>query len=435
MKDERPLATSAKSIIGRLQLMRVLTYRPGPLAVNTMLGTFWQGLRLACQMLFIIFLAKAMGASGYGTFSGFGGLAVILGGLSGLGSGYYMLQNVSASKASFGALWTTCIFTTTGSGMALTAIYAVVAPIILSAPLAPAALLGLAISELVCFPLIYASTFAFQAHERLGWATALPAQAALMRLIGAWIFLVASTRRDFETYVLFHTASTIAASMAAVLAVQIVLRPRIAPSIDWHSIPRGIGYSLGWLTSNAYGETDKVLTARFLDMTTAGIYALAYRLVSAFGAPVAALALAVQPRIYRVHAGANREGGARLLQLSLCIVACYSVIAGLALVVIAPGLLPLLGDEFSESAIAVKLLTPILLLISARLILGTYLSSTARVHKRANIELASTMLLLVAGALLIPLYGIRGAIASIYLAETLQLGCIIAICHRSLWRR
>lgn len=419
MKDDGqpPLAPFAP----RRRLLAITNYRPGAMAFNTLLGSFWQGVRLISQALTVVILARSMGASGYGMLAAFGGLAIILGGLSGLGTGYYLLQMVSAQPDAFGSLWRTCVVTVGASGIGLVAIYVVIAPWILGVDLTIFALLLLAVSELIFFPIIYASAFAFQAHERLGWATFLPSIASVMRLTGAGAFVMADVQSDFATYVSFHTAATFAAAAGAFSAVQLILRPPLIRAVYKRAIPAGIGYSTAWLTSNAYGEVDKVLVARFLEMTTAGLYAVAYRFVFALIAPVATLALAVQPRMYRHHAYQRHPDNRRLLYSTLGAATSYAVVASLAVQLIAPSLLPLLGEVFEDAAPAIRWLAPLLILISLRLVLATHLSSTGLLQRRTRIELTSTLVLLIACVLLIPSYGLWGAIASLYVSETLQL--------------
>ncbi|QSX73548.1 oligosaccharide flippase family protein [Lysobacter arenosi] len=420
-------------VSSRLRYWRLVSgYRPGALAFSTLLGTFWQIVRLASQMLVIVVIARSLGAQGYGTLAGFGGLAVILGGLTGLGSGYLLLQEVSRQRSSFGLLWRTCLVAIFASGFVLSALYVSIAQAVVRADLGMTTLVAIAISELFCYPIVYASAFAFQAHERLGWATGLPSLMALARLAGAAAFLLYSPDPDFDRYMLFHLSASMASAVIAIVAVQRLLRPAAAGRISWRSLFGGMHFSVSWLTSNAYGETDKVLTARYLGLDLAGAYAMAYRVISALSAPVAALALAIQPRLFRSVDASNTTERRRLLRWSLALAAVYSVAAGGLVVAAAPLLVWLVGEEFADSVKAVRWLAPLLLVMSLRTLAATLLSSTGRVLARARIELISAATMLASGLLLIPSHGFQGAILSLYLTELIQLGMLGAIARHDL---
>jgi len=48
---------------------RLHSWRPGRLARNTVLATFWQGVRIVLQFAYLVLVARMLGAEGYGLFS------------------------------------------------------------------------------------------------------------------------------------------------------------------------------------------------------------------------------------------------------------------------------------------------------------------------------------------------------------------------------
>jgi len=62
--------------------------------------------------------ARLLGPSGYGVFAGISGVGTAIGGLTGLGTGWLMLQSVSRQPATFASQWKKAWVTSIASGAA-----------------------------------------------------------------------------------------------------------------------------------------------------------------------------------------------------------------------------------------------------------------------------------------------------------------------------
>lgn len=398
-----------------------LRYKPGQLALNTLSSTAWQVIRLACQVLSVVIMAKVLGPQGYGALVGFGGLAVVLGGFTGLGGGYLLLQSVSQDAASFSRHWHATLHIIGLSGLLFSLVFLLAVPALLQLPWAASPLLAIALSELVCLPLVHACSFAFQAHERLGWAGALPALMAGARLLGAIAFLLTGSSH-VEHYVWFQLGASLLAALTACLMVQKLLQPVPTKALySWAELRNGLRFSASSFTSNAQVELDKILSVRFLGAGAAGSYTIAYRLVTALAMPAVSLALAAQPRLFRHASHPGSPALRHLLQMMILAILGYALLAALVVFLIAPFLTTLLGTAFAPAVTAAQMLLPLLPLFGLRIMAGILLTSLGHPGQRVGLELLALALLAGLSTVLMPRHGLTGTVLAVLGSESLLL--------------
>lgn len=418
--------STARSLLARLR-----QYRPGRLASNTLNATIWQVVRLGGQLLVLIVVARTLGPDGYGTLVGFGSLAIMLSGVFWVGGSYLMLQAVARDASLFGRYWRATRNLVLQSGLVLTLLFSVIAPHVLQLPLTLTSVAAIAFAELLCAPLVYAAGYAFQSHERLGWANALPALLTLLRLAAATAFLLGHGSQ-LNHYVLIYVSASVAAALLALYLVQHLLQPQLqaqhsGPShYRWAEWRAGMHFSASGLTTNAYGEMDKVLAVRFLSAGPAGAYAAAYRLLTVLILPVVSLLQAAQPRFFRLGHASDARALRRLLAAVTGACAVYAVLAAGLVLVLAPYLTVLLGPGFASSIAAAHLLAPLLPLLCLRMLAVTLLTGLGRPGLRAVMEAIAAVVLMLGCALVVPRFGLPGMVACLLTVEALMLAAMSA---------
>ena len=117
------------------------------------------------------------------------------------------------------------------------------------------------------------------------------------------------------------------------MLVAIYLVHRVDGAPAWSerlSLPKataeGTRYAVGSLVGTSYQEVDKVLLLQILGATVAGTYTAAFRVMSVFVLPVAALMGAALPRLFAMH---GTPGGTRLLKTVAVAALCYAVTASI----------------------------------------------------------------------------------------------------------
>lgn len=402
---------------------------PSPLARNTLLMIFWQVLRAGLQAIWAIGLARALGLAGYGTFAGLAGLAGALGALSGIGFGLLMLQATSRNAQAFALHWRKALWRLFGSSVVLGALYIALALTWLDSPVAVTALLAIAVPELLLVPLITLASYAFQAHDRMGWAGAMYALGPLGNVTALLVCVLAAGPVTLAGYLRWHVLLGGLVTLVALLAVARHLKPDWRPA---HAVPADYAEASGFLAmrvvDTGLGTIDKSLVYRLADANVAGHYTAAYRLAALIALPAVSLAISAAPKLFRRSGDAQEQ--ARFLR-KLALAGVGLGIASIPLSWALSSALPwLFGAEFAHAAELARLncLFPALLGMS---VLGcTMLMARGRRRIRIGLQLGGLLLLLVLMVALVPVFTGAGAILALC---TTYLLLVVALWW-SLWR-
>lgn len=373
----------------------------GRLARSTLLATVWQAVRVAFQAAWMIVIAHALGANGLGMLSGLLGLATTLGGLTGLGGAMLLLKNVSRQPESFSRYWRQSLVLSLCSSGLLVIVFLVLSPV----QHGWALVLAIACTDLTCMPFIVLCSHAFQAHEKMGWHSALPTINAFTRLLAALAFWFFSTQHDISVYAILHALAGLMSAGAAFLAVVLLLNPLPHPFV-WSvgEAREGAAFSALWFTGNATTELDKSIALHVGGGELAGVYAAAYRFTSVVALPIVALIGAIQSRLFRVD---STQG--RLLRHSLIAIFGWAVVGALALQLLAPLIPVLLGEQFAHAAQLARWLTLWIPLYGLRLLGTSILTSRSKQALRIGIECTGLAAMFALATWLIPHWGQIGA--------------------------
>jgi O-antigen/teichoic acid export membrane protein len=402
----------------------------GRLARDTAHVGFWQVVRVGGQAVWVVLIARLLGPQGYGAFVGAAGLATAAGGLTGLGLGLVMLQDVSRDPSLFADRWRKAIATSIVSGTVLVLLFGLLASMALGHAVSLIALVAIGLSELLLFPIVSIAAFAFSSRHLLGIAAALPALMAACRVMAALAFWLASPAKSLDAYVWFHTAATLLCAGGAWLWVHLRLRPQPAPfQLSRRDLGEGMSFSMVWMVGNALASLDKTLVLRLAGAEVAGLYAASYRFATVLALPVDALTMAAGPRLFR-HGGGT-EHQPQLIQRLLLTTLLYALVAALVLWALA-GVLPwLLGPRFLPAVPAVRWMALFVPCYGLRLLGSNILMASNAKTLRAAIEGCGLGLLVIFGLLWLPHHGLLGAVTMICATEAL----LALATWLTIWRR
>lgn len=394
-------------------MIKLSTIPASPLVRNTMLATGWQGIRVALQAVWVVLLARAVGPGDYGAFAGMAGLAAAMGSLTGLGFGMLMMQDASRDRGHFSGAWKRAFRMTLASGLALWAIYMVIAPLLFRTHMGLWSYAAIGLPELLCFPITIVAAYAFQLHERMGWAGALFTFITIGNLIAVTAFLLVAPAKMLAFYLPFHAAGSI---LAAGCAMAFVIR-RLAPSAAAFSLTRrdmreGLGFSLMRIADTGMTSLDKTLVLLLAGPQVAGIYSSAYRLVAVLAMPATSLGMAALPRLFRTHHAKPDEPARKsnLVAMLLSVTVAYGLIAAV-LAYLLSGVLPILfGAAFEQAAQAARWLAISPLLYGMYALGCNVLVTSHRRTLRILAQAAGIVLLAASAWLWIPKFGLKGAV-------------------------
>lgn len=383
-------------------------WRQSALARNATLAVAWQAVRVAGQALWMIVLARQVGPSSYGLFAGMAGLATALGTLTGFGFGVLMLQDTSRAQESFAATWKNAMGMTLLTGTCLLAVFVGVAFALFHNEGTLMMYVAIGIPELLCVPITIAASYAFQAHERMGWAGALFSLVPLGNLAAVGAFSCMPGAVSIGDYLPFHAASSILASLAAVTLVQRMLAPMPSTfALQRRDLREGAAFSLMRLADTGMTSLDKTLVLQLAGSEIAGIYGSAYRLVAVLAIPATAVGTAALPRLFRANleqSGAN----ARLLRSLISVNLTWGLLAALGTFV-AGRLLPwLLGPGFAAATHLAWWLAPWPLLYGMYTLGCNVLLTSERRHLRTGAQALGMGVMAITAILSMPRLGLAG---------------------------
>ena len=388
------------------------------MAKNTVLATFWQGARLVLQFVYLVLVARVLGAEGYGLFSGIVALAASLSPLVGLGFGTVLVKEVSRAPHAFPGYWAKAIQAVAVSAPIMAAGVFLLAYILLPIGGYWLVVILIAGAELVAMPFVTVGSQAYQAHEQLGRTMFNHVQMNLARF--AAIAILAVTGRD--SLLEFTWAYFGATVLAAGLSLTQVRRTFGAPAWRQGGIGsqarEGLGFSLSVAASTAHGEIDKTLLLRLEGAAATGHYSLAARVVSAATTPLIAYILATVPRLFRE----GESGIAQTTRLALRLlppILLYGGLVALGILACAP-LLPLVfGPGFTAALPLLFWLAPLPFLIGISQLCLNVLSASGHQHMRVQHEGAALVCNVLMNLLLIPQRGAEGAAMAMLASQAL----------------
>ena len=298
-------------------------------------------------------------------------------------------------------------------------------------PLGP--ILMLAISELVLLPITWAAASQCYALEHgRGSALAIclgPIGRACCMLLAIGSGIAATPTNA----AIAHFFGSVAAGAGALLLVARVdgwpqWRARM-PLRD--SLREGAPYAASNVASSGYQEVDKFLMLQSLGAAVVGPYTVAFRVASIFVMPVTALISASLPRLM-LHAGT--AGGARTYRAMLLSGVGYGMLAGVAILALAPWVPGVFGSDYALATHYLGLLAAWPAMFALRHGLATHLTAHHRQATRSGIEVAALVIVVVLNVLLLPRLGAEAAVLSLLVAEilaALAMGIAIRRVHRA----
>lgn len=379
----------------------------------------WSGARLGAQLLWVLLLARELGASSYGAFSGVIALALAMSGFAGLGQGLRMYQDAARAPQLLADRWRQASRVLIWSGAGLAVIFMVVAREMFMGA-AWSLLTAVAISELIFAPILSQVAFAYASRSWMGRAAAVPVMLSVMRILAVVAMALLPGGTSIGTYAWLHLLAT--AVTAAVLCVTCVRELGIGNvdrGLDRSDVWAGLGFSAIQASGQALGSMDKAFALRWGGEALAGNYVAAYRFISVAVLPVDSLMMAALPHLFRAGTGRTKAG--RMLLALAVATGGYGILMGGA-VWWAAGLLPwLLGPSFGAALAAAQMLAVYVPLYCLRTLGTNALLGFGWKRWRFGCELLALGTMGGMAAWRIPASGLAGAVEALLAAEVVLL--------------
>lgn len=380
-----------------------------PLVRDTIWLIIGKGLGLVLQAAYFVIIARTLGVEKYGEFVSITALVAILFPFAGLGTEILMLKNVAKDRSLFAVYWGNSLLVTVVTAAISIALAVILAPLLLHHSISTLAILLVAISDLIFGSITSLSSRVFQSIDRLNISARISIFVMFNKVLAAIaLFIFFPTPNDLEWIWLYSASSIISALVSATLVQRLVGFPRLELDRIKSELTEGISFSISNSAYTIYSDIDKTMLAKLSTLKATGIYAAAYRLIDVAFIPVISMAGAAYADFFRK--GKDGIGTALTFAKPLvAITSAYSLLAGLGLLLIAPFVPNILGDEYLPIVEALRWLAPIPLFRAMQTFGGDILSSSGFQSWRGSVETIIAVFNIAINLWLIPLYAWKGA--------------------------
>lgn len=394
---------------------RLATWRPGRLARNAARGSAFYGVRLGLQAVYFLLLARALGVTAFGVFSGVWVLCGFLATFS--GAGFPVLAFRAASLQSHHAP------ATAGRGLGMIGL---TSPILLMVlvfvattqfpqhpPVAILALLGL--SEIAFLPALTLVSSMHQGYERLGRSQAMLASLWLGRVVVV-IALAGVGQKSLVALASGHAAITLLVVGGWLLVERSMVQSPLTTALPGRrEVMAGLAFAISAGTVIAFTELNQALALAFAGASVAGLVSAAYKVSMIAATPLSVVCQAMSPRLMRsAHDRTTFVDFVRAVAAPLGILAVLCAVA----VLLGSFLVPLVfGPAYTAAAPVARSLCVLPLFTGARLLASYVLVAASRQKKRVIAELLCLAVALPTNALLMWTLGLQGAVIGILATE------------------
>lgn len=382
---------------------------------------------LVMSLATFVVLSRALGPADYGRYAAAVSLFTILGPFAVGGAGHVAAKRV-ALGASPGTVWPITAGMTHSVGF-LAAVAATGAAALLLPALPLVTVLGLAVAELVLFRLAPHAVLMCNGLRRPEVGALLIGVTLLARLVALASFHLLGYS-SLSDWVKLHLVT----GVAAVVMVHLITRRafHIAGSLSAPSLGEyreNLPFSLALAPNNILNNADKTLLTALGHPADGGLYAAGYRIAAMSYMPIMAVIRATYADFFRRGA----EGMASAIhiagRLSL-LTGGLGVAAGIGLLIIAPALTLILGEDFRESVVIVQVMAGLPVLKGLEHPAANALTGSDHQYLRVGLLALVAALNVGLNLVLIPPHGWEGAAAATYVSEVVYLaGLWAALLH------
>lgn len=379
-----------------------------------------QAAGIAASLANFLLLARLIGPADYGLVAAAWALVLTLGPILTFGADRLVVRDISGAGRDPAQALTASLLTVLGGTGLAAVVIVVLHPLVL--PQVPFVLLAcLAVADI-------ASVAVAGCLLALCFATGIPRAGGVLTIavalgkIGAVVAFAVLDGEDPVVWALLYASFSVA---LVVLELAWAFRRFGRPVRgDYRFLPRareGLAYSGNQAATMVQNDSDKIVLVRSGYAEEAGLYSVAYRLAATAYMPVLAVLQSTYPKFFAVGA----EGGlaatwafARRLALPLL---AYGVFAAVALVVVAPLVPVLVGEQYRGSVPLLMALSVLPLLRVGQVLAGDALTGAGRQGTRTACFVGSAALNLALNVAFIPQYGVAAALGATFAAELTAL--------------
>lgn len=406
----------------------------GDLASNTFWMTGGQAVRLFFQAIYFVLVARALGPTAYGAFVGAVALVAVVAPFSTWGMGFILIKEVARDRDSFAGYWGVALMTTFVLGSILVCAVSLISKLIWTGSIPLLLLILIGVADVVIVRTVDLAAQAFAAVELLRKSAEVYVVLSVARAVSAVYLAFFVPLPSATTWAWLYLASAVVGAIYSIATVsRKIARPAIGISLVRGQLKEGFYFAVSQASLTMHNDIDKTMLVRLGGLDATGLYGAAYRVISVSFTPVSALVYSTLARFFR----SGRSGINATVMLAKKLIgyaAVYGAAACILLLLTSPLLGVVLGHDFSNAVVALKWLSPLVLLQSIHYFLANSLSGAGHQGIRTIVQLSIVVFNVLLNLWLIPLYSWRGA-AWASLASDAMLVIMFCLVVKMLQRR
>jgi O-antigen/teichoic acid export membrane protein len=315
---------------------------------------------------------------------------------------------VSADKKKFGPYWGNIILFVGGLSLAVSLILHVIGHYVLN-PASASIVFPAAVSICFCTQIAFAAGRVFQAFEQLRVTAMMNLLTNVLRLIAAAVMVLTLRHATAAQWVIASLFVSLAGAIVAVATVTVRLGlPTFQIGLMKKHAAEGLQYSFSQSTSSAYNDLDKTMLSHYGMNVANGIYAMAYRVVEIATMPIFSLRDAAMPRFF-VQGAKGIEHSYALGRTLLHKALWLGLASAAGMFLLAPIIPYIVGQDFAQSAVALRWLCLIPFFRSIHQMTGSALTGAGLQRYRTSTQCIAAALNFALNLWLIPTHGWLGA--------------------------
>jgi O-antigen/teichoic acid export membrane protein len=383
--------------------------------ILSMLGG--QFVRAVVQGVYFVALARALGPSDFGSFSAVVALAAIATPVSSLGSNFLMIRSASRDATDRVDQWLRAAALTVLGGLALALVLAVLGSFLVAGgEVSFLALLLLLITDLIGQKMVETAALYWQSVGNSRPILFWPTLTNVLRLAAALVLtFTPSSSLDFWSILYAVATLPFALVVFAYTSTRTGLR-RVSLRLSAADLRTGMSFAIGSTSQTVYSDIDKVMLAGLSSPYASGLYSAAYRIVDMAYLPIRAIAATTYPLFFREGRHGIR-GPLRLVRKVAPLAFGYAIPSAVALTFAAPLVPIVLGTEYDGAEAILPWLSLLLVTRTASFLAVDSLSGADLVGSRTLVQVAIAIVNIGLNFILLPTYGIAGAVLSTFICE------------------
>ena len=404
-------ANSSRSVLRRL-----FAWRPGGYARASAETLVWLLLRAGLQAVSVVVLARLLGATEYGRFVAALAVVTFFVPFAGMGLGNVVVRDGSADPQRLPMLIGAGLWFWFRTALALSVLATAVVWLALpSDHVALWAVCLLGFGEVFGFSGVDMFSRYRQAEQDMRAYGAIMSGLIGVRLL-ALLLYAGLARHAAQDWMGIYGVVNIG-YLALVAGLQLhAWRGNVRRQPGWWR--EGIPFAAAALSAKVQSDFNKPVIAWF-SYADVGVFNIGQRVMDVVSLPLTAMQETLWPRVF------SGMGGIKRLQRALLVMLVFSIIQGLLMELAAPILPRMLGAGFDQAVPILRLLAWLPVLQVLRSVGHARMVASGRSRQLIRVYVTNAVVGPLFSLFLIPHWGLRGAVAAVYISEAI----LIALLH------